>query len=92
MGVIGHILRENASQLGHYLKMIGDSTKDEKWWLTFTEKIKRCADERNECCHPQKFEWYDLEQLIFDGFHESKEKNGKMGGVFFESSVGQKLN
>ena len=92
IGVIHTILSKKKGELCNIAKPTASSPKNKAWWDSFIKKLKQAKDERNSCCHPQKFEWEHVNQLIQYEFRETQEKSGKMGGIFFESEIGKQFS
>lgn len=87
-------IKDNMTKLGVALITEDDCIYDINWWTSFNEKFKLCKDQRNKCCHSGLFLWDNLEKMRGYGFiddDESDQRNPKIGGVFFESVVGNKL-
>lgn len=94
LGVIQNILKRNAPELAKHMKQIGEDAYTENWWKSFYDKLKDFTYKRNQCCHPQLFKWENMISLITDGFEmdtDNSTHNPKIGGVFFESIIGKKL-
>ena len=95
IGTIRHILREKVAEISEYMASHGESTLDQLWWSSFNEKLKAFADRRNDCCHPSCFKWQDMQQLLEYEFKEDGSdvsRNPRIGGVFYESAKGRKLD
>ena len=95
IGTIQYILRNKSSEIGAYMILQGESALAPPWWDSFNEKLKLFAGKRNKCCHPQWFKWQDMKQLLGYEFEEdgaNVARNPKIGGVFYESEKGQKLD
>ncbi len=94
LGTIQHILKGNVPELAEHMKQIGEDDYSENWWKSFNDKLKEFAYKRNQCCHPQLFQWKDLKKLLAYGFEmdtDSSKHDPKIGGVFYESTVGKML-
>lgn len=94
IGRIMHILRKTSKEIAECLKKNGDYFHTETWWNKFIKKLDSFRDKRNQCCHSQLFPWSSMEELLTYGFEKSKMHNKpdpEINGVFFESSVGEKL-
>ncbi len=94
LGVIQNILRKNESNLVNYMKSIGEYDYTENWWKLFKDKLENFKLERNKCCHSHMFTWTDFIKMLFYGFEmdrNSSSQNSKIGGVFYASIVGKKL-
>lgn len=94
IGVVHYIIDNNKKELGEYMIKNGEASYSAEWWKSFCEKLKEFADERNMCCHPNKFDASNMIKLLKCEFmtdDEGATRNPKIGGVFFESEVGRKL-
>lgn len=94
LGTIQYILKGNVPELAEHMKLIGENDYSENWWKSFNDKLKELAYKRNQCCHPQLFQWKDLKKLLAYGFEmdtDNSKHDPKIGGVFYESAVGKKL-
>lgn len=94
IGKIVHILLKTSKEIAKCLKKNGDDFHTETWWDEFINKLDSFRDKRNQCCHSQLFPWSSIEELLTYGFEKSKMHTNpatEIGGVFFESSVGEKL-
>ena len=64
-------------------------------WDEFIKKLDSFRGKRNQCCHSQLFSWNSMEELLTYGFEKSKmhtKSTTEIDGVFFECTVGEKLN
>lgn len=94
LGTIQHILKGNVPELAEHMKLIGEDDYSENWWKSFNGKLKEFTYKRNQCCHPQLFQWKDLKKLLAYGFEmdtDRSKRDPKIGGVFYESTVGKKM-
>lgn len=94
LGTIRCILTNKEQDIAKYMKRIGENAYSETWWRSFCDKLKEFTDNRNQCCHPQLFQWKDLKKLLAYGFEmdtDSSKRDPKIGGVFYESTVGKKM-
>ncbi|MPN11174.1 hypothetical protein SDC9_158475 [bioreactor metagenome] len=94
IGTICHILEKNVVELAEWMRANGDTAYTEEWWNAFVQKLNSFAKKRNTCCHPQLFCWSDMRELLTYGFKADKshlETTSNISGVFFASSVGEKL-
>ena len=76
------------------MKKNGDDFHTETWWDEFINKLDSFRGKRNQCCHSQLFPWSSMEELLTYGFEKSKmhtKPETEIDGVFFESSVGEKV-
>ena len=95
IGTIQFILRNKANELGNYMMLKGETNHTILWWNSFNSKLKVFATKRNKCCHPQLFKWKDMKQLLnyeFNVDDPSEQRIPKIGGVFYESENGKKLD
>lgn len=95
IGTIRFILNKKADELGNYMALIGESNYTTSWWNSFNSKLKLFAAKRNKCCHSQCFKWNDMRQLLGYEFKEdgpSEYRTPKIGGIFYESKNGKKLD
>lgn len=96
LGTIQYILKNNIESLGKIFVELGNEKKGIDWWNIFNEKLKKCANIRNNCCHPQLFLWDDMKKLIEYGYGRERELTSKkeiqLEGMFFESEIGKELN
>lgn len=95
IGTIQYILRNKANEIGNYMLLKGESMYETAWWNSFNAKLKSFANKRNKCCHSQWFKWQDMRQLLDYEFKEDGAdgtRNPKIGGVFYESENGKKLD
>lgn len=94
LGEFCKAIKDNMPKLGVALSADDDCIYDINWWTSFNEKLKLCKDQRNKCCHSGLFLWDNLEKMRGYGFiddDENDQRNPKIGGVFFESVIGNKL-
>lgn len=94
IGTIQYILRNKMKEIGRYMTLLGEASLDESWWNSFTEKLKSFADKRNSCCHPQRFRWKEMQQMLsfeFEKDNDEQMRNPRIGGVFYESIKGRRL-
>lgn len=94
IGTIQYILRNKVAELGNYMSSRGETEYSAAWWESFNNKLKSFAGKRNKCCHPEWFKWQDMQQLLEYEFKEDDShtlRNPKIGGVFYESEKGKKL-
>lgn len=92
LGTVQRLLRKNTADLAALFVSRGDKKLDEAWWNRFCARLSRCVDKRNQCCHSSYFGWRDLSELLYDAFREEAAGNEeKLGGIFFECSVGSGL-
>lgn len=92
IGVIHNILIKKKRELCSITQSTNAHAKNPAWWDSFIRKLKQAKDERNSCCHPQKFGWAHVNQLIQYEFRETQENSGKIGGIFFESEIGKQFS
>lgn len=94
LGAFAKVLKNNISELGNTMKILGKNTYDAVWWSSFQKKLSDCTDKRNKCCHSGLFSWEDHESLLKDIFiKDEKEQNmrSEIGGLLFESQIGKEL-
>lgn len=95
LGAFDTILKNNGSELGRRMEMIGKDTYDEAWWSSFEDKLGDYTNRRNKCCRNGSFSWKEQSFLLFDMFKQGDAKQQKqnkpIGGILFESKVGESL-
>lgn len=80
---------KNISSLAEIMRQLDKTQYDKEWWKDFSEKLFKCKNKRNNCCHARPFGWEDLKMLLDTIFGVSDRKNdGEMKGLIFESEVG----
>lgn len=95
IGTIQYILWNKVNEIGNYMLLRGEAMYATAWWNSFNAKLKLFANKRNKCCHSQWFKWQDMRQLLAYEFKEDAAdeiRNPKIGGVFYESENGKKLD
>ena len=96
LGTFEYIIRNNTRELERCMQRQGREEYNSEWWRGFSEKLKDCVARRNKCCHSGVFSWEEQAYLLFDIFI-SDSKNSKIdrkpviGGLLFESVIGEKL-
>lgn len=94
LGTVQYILNKKVSDLENHMQQIGENIYTKKWWDSFNDKLREFANKRNQCCHPQLFEWQDMKKMLALGFEmdgDDSNHDPQIGGVFYESIVGKKL-
>ena len=92
LGTFAKIFKDRKEELGQRMEKVGFPQYDPLWWSAFEKKLIDCKDRRNHCCHAGMFIWEEQIRLLSDMFKESMgEKEKKIGGIMFESTVGKKL-
>lgn len=95
IGTVRYILQRKMNEIGTYLVQNGYDSYSQLWWKSFNDKLNQFANKRNKCCHPQRFTWDDMKELLEYQFAEDSyecQREPKIGGVFYESKVGKILS
>ena len=100
IGDYSTVISEKAGVLGGMMSKLGRKEYDAEWWNGILEKIRKCKDFRNICCHSgQIYTWDNLEKLLTLMFADSiVRKKGIFGkdrvihGLMFETGFRDAIN
>ena len=85
---------KNQKNKGKILKNINENSNinyDKQWLELFINRLIKCKNIRNACCHSEPFKWDKL-VLLNKGMFEEYEKNGiEMKGLMIECAIGWKI-
>ena len=87
LGAFDTILKNNGSELGRRMEMIGKDTYDEAWWSSFEDKLGDYTNRRNKCCRNGSFSWKEQSFLLFDMFKQGDAKQQNKISQLVESCL-----
>ncbi len=92
LGNFHFLIGKNSGMLAARMAERGESRYDADWWRQYETRLKKCAGQRNQCCHSGLFTWQDQKILIQEIFREENAREEKMKGLLFEAEVGRRLS
>ena len=92
LGNFHFLIGKNSGMLAARMAERGESRYDADWWRQYETRLKKCAGQRNQCCHSGLFTWQDQKILIQEIFREENAREEKMKGLLFETEVGRRLS
>jgi len=91
LGSFEHVISSKKNRLGTIMVNGGEPSYNSDWWRKFANKLRKCKDYRNDCCHSELFGWDKLEGLK-EVLFGNEEQGAQRDGLFKKTIVGEKLN
>ena len=100
LGIYSDVTSQKAQALGKQMSLLRNREQDEQWWNCFHDKVQKCKENRNVCCHPgSTYSWKQLEELVALMFKDSIiPKHGLFGkdrilhGLMFETDFRKSID
>lgn len=90
LGALRVLLDNKSPELGKRMEQKGEPKYNTDWWIVFKERLKKCTDNRNKCCHSGLFSWESQLTLQRDIFlTDDPSSKMAMRGLLFESRIGK---